>query len=568
MLVDLLIRDVRVFNSYRKKFIDADVAVLEGKFLYIGKKDTDKLQPKSVLDGAGRYMVPGLIDIHLHIESTMITPSSFSYGIIQNGVTTIVPEPHEMANVFGVDGVKSMMKASADCAVDMFYGIPSSVPATSMETTGGEIDIQDIDELMLSGNIQCLGEIMNYYDVISAPDSKTNRILAHVRQAYPNLIVEGHVPKLLDLELQRMIYAGVDSDHTHQTVEGMEQRINAGMFVELQEKSMTQEIINYVIENDVTEHFCFVTDDVMADKLLEEGHLNQLVQKAIHMGMQPEQAIYAATAAPAKRMQMKDRGLIAPGKIADFILLDDLHGFSIQEVFKRGQQVYEKDAVKEQIVLERQFPSSYYESIKLEELKPDDFLLLNEKEESDALYRVMEIKDGSTFTTERHVRLAIEAGQVKWQEEGLALVMTAERYGKNGNRAFGLLTGDMLKEGAIATTYSHDNHNLLVIGRDIEDMVLAANEVIRQQGGICCVKDGEILSLVQLPVGGILSEAPLKEVAAQVSDLTKSIKSLGYKHYNVLMSISTLSLPVSPALKLTDHGYIRVNEGNMVPLRV
>ncbi|UUZ91411.1 amidohydrolase family protein [Paenibacillus sp. P25] len=185
MRVDLLIENARIYNSYFKKFIQGNAAVQDGKFLYIGKRGTESFEAQQVLDGQGRYLIPGLIDIHLHIESTMVTPETFSYGLIKNGVTTIVPEPHEIANVFGLDGVKEMIKASRDCVADMFYAIPSSVPATSLETAGGAIEIEDLDELLRTENVICLGEIMNYVDVITDPDCKTNRILNHVRRHYP-----------------------------------------------------------------------------------------------------------------------------------------------------------------------------------------------------------------------------------------------------------------------------------------------------------------------------------------------------------------------------------------------
>lgn len=568
MKVDLLVTNVQVFNSYFKKFIKGNAAIKDGKFLYLGERSLDSFEPKEIIDGKGRFMIPGLVDIHLHIESTMVTPATFSYGLIKNGVTTIVPEPHEMANVFGITGIKEMIAASKDCVADMFYAIPSSVPATSMETTGGSIEIEDIDDLLKSGMVHCLGEIMNYYDVITDPDCKTNKILAYIKRHYPDLIIEGHVPKLLDLDLQKIIFAGVDSDHTHQTVEGMEARIASGMFLEIQEKSMTQEVIDYFNKNQVDEHFCFVTDDVMADNFKNRGHLNKLLQKAIQLGMSPEKAIYACTFTPAKRMRMYDRGVIAAGKIADFLLVSDLEAFEIEQVFKNGAMVYDRSQAYIQETGERQFPEHFYQSVKLDLLSEADFEVEVGVAEDKCQCRIIHVEDGSTFTKEGIGQLKVEAGKLSWEESSYALIATFERYGKNGNAAHGLITGDVLKRGAVATTYSHDNHNLLVVGHNKEDMMLAANEVIRRQGGICCVNNGEILSMLELPVGGILSEEPLDIVGEQVEQLTAALKSLGYKHYNVIMSLSTLSLPVSPALKITDQGLIRVNEGKIVPLVV
>ncbi|MBT2757419.1 adenine deaminase [Mesobacillus foraminis] len=566
MKIDMLVRDVQIFNSYFKKFIKGNAAIKNGKFFYLGDLDLETFEPLETVEGNGRYMIPGLVDVHLHIESTMVTPATFSYGLIKNGVTTIVPEPHEMANVFGISGIKEMIKASKDCVVDMFYAIPSSVPATSMETTGGSIEISDIDELLQTGMVHCLGEIMNYFEVITDPDCKTNQILSHIKQHYPQLIIEGHVPKLLDLDLQKIIFAGIDSDHTHQSVEGMEARIAAGMFIEIQEKSMTKEVMDYLVEKDVNEHFCFVTDDVMADNFKNRGHLNKLLQKAIKMGMPPEKAIYACTYTPAMRMRMFDRGAIAPGKIADFLLVSDLKSFEVEQVYKNGEMVYDSTEAYVQPARGREFPENFYHSVTLDPLTEEDFTIKVQLEQDQCSCRIINVQDGSTFTKESIGELKVEEGRLCWEESEYALIATFERYGKNGNCAHGLITGDILNRGAVATTYSHDNHNLLVIGHNKDDMMLAANEVIRRQGGICCVDNGEILSMLPLPVGGILSEEPLDVVGGQVEELTTALKSLGYKHYNIIMSLSTLSLPVSPALKITDQGLIHVNEGKIVPL--
>lgn len=568
MQVDTLVLNGTVFNSYFKQFRKENIAIKDGKFFYIGKKGQEFFQAREIVDAAEKYIVPGLIDIHLHIESTMVTPATFSYGLIKNGVTTIIPEPHEMANVFGISGVKEMIKASKNEVVDMFYGIPSSVPATSMETTGGSIDIEDMEELLQTETIKCLGEIMNYYDVLTKPDCKTNQILDFVRENYPELIIEGHVPKLLDVELQGLAFAGVGSDHTHQTVEGMKERIGIGMFLEIQEKSMTPEVIEYLIENPVKEHFCFVTDDVMADSLQKRGHLNVLLKKAISMGLSIEDAIYACTYTPAQRMRMYDRGVIAPSKLADFVVVSNVADFSIDAVYKDGEKVFDEKLPYVQSARSKQFPASFYESVKLSPLHEEDFEVRIDTDKNSVTVRTIHVQNGSTFTEERQDTLAVKAGKLQWMDSSYCLVKTFERYGKNQNKAHGLIGGDILKRGAVATTYSHDNHNLLVVGKNKEDMQLAANEVIKNQGGICCVHNGEILSMVPLPVGGILSEEPLAVIASQVEKLTDALKSLGYEHYNVIMSLSTLSLPVSPSLKITDYGLIAVNEGKVVSFEV
>ncbi|MDO7908633.1 adenine deaminase C-terminal domain-containing protein [Paenibacillus sp. JX-17] len=568
MNADLLIRNVKVYNSYYKRFEDGHVAVLEGRFLYIGQEEADAFTAGETLDGQGQYMIPGLIDIHLHIESSMVTPASFSFGLIRSGVTSIVPEPHEMANVFGVEGVLEMMKASRACAADMFYSIPSSVPATPMETTGGSIEIEDMDQLLATGEMICLGEIMNYVDVIRDPDCKTNQILRHIRKHYPQLIIEGHTPKLMGLDLHQLIAAGIDSDHTHQSVEGLKARIAAGMFIEIQEKSMIPEVMDYLMHHDVAERFCFVTDDVMPDTFIANGHLDHIVRKAITMGMSPEAAVYAATYTPAQRMKMSDRGSIAPGKIADFVLLSDLESLHISQVYKSGVKQFDRSEEYIQPAAPKAFPEHFYESVKLGSLREEDFLIRTEVENGTHTCRVMMVKDGSTFVEEHQAKVEVSEGRLEWESSEFGQIAVFERYGVNGNQARGLIGGDTIKRGAIATTYSHDNHNLLVVGRNHADMALAANTVIASQGGFCVVEDGKVLSHLELPVGGILTEEPLEEVASKVKELRAAMHHLGYVHYNPIMSISTHSLAVSPALKITDLGYVDVNAGKLVPLIV
>ncbi len=365
-----------------------------------------------------------------------------------------------------------------------------------------------------------------------------------------------------------MIVSGVDSDHTHQTIEGMEARISAGMFIELQEKSMTPEVINYLIQHDVSEHFCFVTDDVMPDSFQKRGHLNHIVRKAIKMGLEPEKAIYASTFTPARRMRMHDRGVIAPGKIADFVLLADLQELTVSEVFKSGRKVYDTTEAYEPAASERAFPQHFYESVKLNALTAEDFHVSSAEADGKYIGRVMMVKDGSTFVEEHQTEVEVQDGQLLWQESGYGLIATFERYGKNGNRAYGLIGGDTIRRGAVATTYSHDNHNLLVVGHNPVDMMLAANEVIANQGGFCAVEDGEILASLKLPIGGILTEEPLEQTAQEVEQLLNAMKDLGYRHYNPIMSISTHSLAVSPALKITDFGLIDVNKGKVIPLLI
>jgi len=570
MNIDLLIKNVDVFNSYFKKFIKAHVAIFNGKFLYIGNKDVYKLNPKRVIDGEGKYLIPGLIDIHMHIESSMAAPIPFSHELIKNGVTTIVSEPHEIANVFGITGVKEMINAGKECIVDIFYGVPSSVPSTSseLETVGDKIELKELEELMKEEKIICLGEVMNYMEVINNPNSKSNQFIQYVKNNYPNHAIEGHCPNLIGLDLAKFIFNGVDSDHTEHDVAEIKERILNGMFVEIQEKTLTKEIIDFLMQNDLYEHFALVTDDVMADSLVNDGHLNKLVKKAISLGMQPENAIYVSTFTPARRMKLHDKGSIAPGKRADFVLLDNLKEFAISHTFKDGKEVYNKDKKYASKEKEYAFPAEFYKSVHLLNIEKETLQIKVNKEKQKVKCRLIEVKDKSTFTKEIFDELNVVDGLVDWQNSPHCLIAVFERHGKNSNVALGLVTGYTIKQGAVATTYAHDHHNLLVIGKNQDDMVKAANSVIESQGGYCVVENQQVLAKIELPVAGILSECSMEETGQRVGEIRKAMEKLGYNHYNPIMSLSTISLPVSPELKITDKGLIKVSEGKILDIIV
>lgn len=566
MEVDLIVKGSKVYNSYLKKFIEEDIVIHKGMFLHIGNDYEDRLTSKKVLDGEGKFIIPGLIDIHMHIESSMTIPSEFSKAVIKHGVTTVVADPHEIANVFGLEGIETFMKDEE--VMDIFYGIPSSVPSTSkeLETTGAVITEEEVKDLLKNKKIRCLGEVMNFKDVTSFKSTEIKRIIDRVKSNDRNLPLEGHCPKVSGVDLSLFLYSGVNGDHTQQTVDSLKEKIKRGMFIEIQNKSITKENIDFLVENKLYEHFSLVTDDVMADKLTE-GHLNKLVAKVISLGMPIEEAIYVSTFTPARRMALNDRGTIASGKIADFIILNDVETFDIDTVFKDGKAVYNKEiglVSEEDFNHKTSFPEKFYNSIKLKPLTKEDFKLdLPNKEKVNC--RVMNVKGNTTFTEEQIIKLNIENYSLKFEEKDCSLIAVFERYG-NGNKAFGLVNGNINKNGAIATTWAHDHHNLMVMGRNVEDIVIAANKVIEMGGGYTVVNKGEILASVELPIGGIISDEPIEVLGDKLKKVREAIKSLGYDNMNEIMSFSTLSLPVSPDLKITDKGLIKVKENKIVPL--
>lgn len=567
MDADLIIKHVQVFNAYFKKFLYRDVAVLNGKFLHISEVDDMPLKAATVIDGSGKYLIPGFIDIHMHIESSMTTPLQFAQAVVTQGVTTVVADPHEMANVFGLEGIEAMMDIKCSELIDIFYGIPSSVPSTSlaMETSGGSIGVLEVERLLQRDDVLCLGEVMNFKDLVQDKESGINQIIRLIKEKKPELVIEGHCPRISGLDLSKYINSGVDGDHTQQTVKSLEEKIQNGMFMEIQEKSMNKDNIDYLMGNNLYEHFALVTDDVMADKLVE-GHLNSLVKRAVQMGMTPEMAIYVSTYTPARRMKLLDRGSIAPGKVADFILLSNLDEFVIEAVYKRGVKVDEKTVSRAEH--RQRFPAHFYTSIKLPKLSASDFIVNTPVHELKVLCRIMNVQADSTFTEESFDYLGVEQDQLMWQRSKYCLLSVFERYGINNNRAYGLAGGDVLQRGAVASSYAHDSHNLLVLGKNTEDMLLVANWVIEQQGGICVAEQGRIIAALELPVGGILSEEPLDILAEKLKGIRQALKALDYHHHNEIMSLSTLSLPVSPALKISDRGLINVHEQEIVSVFV
>lgn len=566
MEVQLIIKNLNIYNSYFKKFIQGDVIINDGKFLHIGKNYEDKLTSKNIIDGNNKYIIPGLIDIHMHIESSMTIPSEFSKAVIKHGVTTVVADPHEIANVFGIDGINEFIKSKEK--LDIFYGIPSSVPSTSsyLETTGGQITVDEVRELLSYENILCLGEVMNFKDLIEDENSEINNIIKVSKSK--KIPLEGHCPKIEGVDLSFYIYRGVDGDHTQQSVASLEEKISNGMFIEIQHKSMTAENIKFLVENNLYEHFALATDDVMADKLTK-GHLNDLVKEAVKLGMSIENAIYVSTYTPAKRMRLFDRGSIAPGKIADFVLIDDIDNFNIYEVYKNGQVVFNKyDGLKEEYFKEKSsFNKRFYNSITLNKITEEDLLVkVPKKYNGEVTCRTINVMKNTTFTEEGEVSLNVINNVLKWENTNCALIAVFERYGKNNNVAFGLVQGEIIKEGAVATTWAHDHHNVMVMGRNIEDMVLAVNNLIDSKGGYIVVKNNNILAKLELPIGGIVSDEPIEVIGEKLGEVRSAMKELGYNHMNEIMSFSTLSLPVSPAIKITDKGLIDVKNCKVVSL--
>lgn len=553
MKVDMIIQDAQVFNSFTQTFEKKDVAIKDGVFMECAKHIT--YCAENIKKASGTYMIPGLVDIHMHIESSMSIPTRFSNAVLPHGVTTVVADPHEIANVFGMEGISSFISNAT--TLDIFYGIPSSVPSTNtqLETTGGVIGLAEVEALLQLPSIKCLGEVMNFQDVCEHEDSLISKIIRLCKAKRPDLPIEGHCPKVSGADLASFIAHGVTADHTHQTPSSILEKICNGMFIELQRKSIHPEVIDVIKKHQLYEYIALVTDDVMADHL-REGHLNEIIKLAVQCGMPIEKAIYCATFTPARRMHLEDRGAICPGRIADFFLVSDLEDFTITEVYKKGNLV---QAEMDEITMK--FPAHFYTSLICVYAKKEDFQILLEG--TSAVCHIMEIESHSTFTKHVIKKLPIDKGKLSY--EGFALLTIFERYGKGGHIAHGLVK-NAITEGAIATSWAHDHHNVMVMGTNVEDMLLAQHTLLDMQGGYVVVKDQKVLAKAVLEIGGIVSERPIEQLGAELQAVREAMRTLGYVHDNEIMSFSTLSLPVSPELKITDKGLLDTRTQEIIPL--
>lgn len=584
MRADFVIKNAWVFMTYRQCFEKRDVAVA-GESFYCVSPAISYPGVREV-DGSGKYLIPGLIDIHMHIESSMTYPQEFSRITLPYGVTTVVADAHEIANVFGLEGIRCFLEQKTP--QDIFYAIPSSVPATNetLETAGASIGEAEVRCLAEDERVLCLGEVMNFKDLTADEDTLIKRLIRCCRESGGNKRIEGHCPALSGEDLCRFIYEGVDADHTQQTPESVMEKTDLGMFLELQLKSLTEDVVRAVCNNGLYENVALVTDDTMPDRLLK-GQLNRIVKAAVKAGMPVEKAIYCATFTPARRMHLDDRGLIGPGKLADFVVLRDLESFEPEAVFKSGKCVFEEmDAagvwsgvMGERVAADGRdipedcnvpdaplFPAHFYHSVRCKKAEPGDFTLRVDVPCAAVRVNVMKIRTFGTFTEQAVRTLPVKDGEICWEGSGLTLAALFERYGKNGNISYGLVEGAFTGRGAAATTWSHDSHNLLVLGTAAKDMCAAQNRVLELQGGYVAAEGGRVTAEAGLPVGGIINDGPVEALAKQLGRVREAMRRLGYENNNEIMSMSTLCLPVSPSLKLTDFGLLEVKTQRRVAL--
>lgn len=516
-------------------------------------------------EGKGSYaVIPGFIDIHMHIESSMTTVSEFSNAALPHGTTTVVADCHEVANVFGLEGLKAYMDLPS--LLDVFYAIPSSVPATSaeLETSGGSIDEAEVRELCKRTDVIALGEIMNANDLFSDGDNRTKRIIKVFKTCKPGFPIEGHCPKITGAQLSRFIASGVDSDHTEQTAESIRKKVSAGMFLEIQQKSVKKETIKALRDEYLAGKFCFCTDDVMPDILHSKGHLDAVVRQAMEFGLPVTEAIYAATYAPAMRMRLFDRGQIAPGKVADLLVIDDLETLHIKAIFKNGNLIYDSSNGLVNPTKLPDLDKKFLNSIKRKKIQESDFDLSCPNGKLDIL--VIEKDSATTFTKKGRQSILVKDNTFDFFAKSLNVIACVERYGKESPIKPAFLKNGLKKSGAICSSWAHDSHNLLVLATSVELAVRAVNLVIENQGGIALVDENKE-TFVPLTYGGIVSLEPLPKLAKRIEGVRKWLQTHGYEAKEEVMNFAVLALPVSPELKISDKGLVDVLQKRLLDWR-
>ena len=575
--VDVLIDDVNYVNLLTGEIYTASIGILGDRVAYVASEKRSDLKAGEVFDGDGLYAVPGLIDSHLHIESSMVIPSRFAEAVLPRGVTTVAIDPHEIANVLGKRGVKYMLEGSVELPLKVYVMVPTCVPSIpGQETSGAEINAKDVEEMLGWERVIGLAEVMDFAGVINLEP----RIIEIVKTGRKrNVVIDGHT-FLRGLDLNAYIAAGMEADHENLTFEEALEKLRLGMLIKLRAPYLldVEEFVKGLKSLPKPIGYLFVTDDILPDNLIRDGHLDNVLRKFIEAGLDPIEAIRAATIYPAIHLRLYDRGLITPGKLADIVLLKSLERFEIKYVFADGVLVA-KDGKLVKEIPHHPFPEDSKRTVRVRKLQEDDFRIKAPPNSGKRVkVRVIELspprgelKEGARFLQSVVTKFSIEELEVKegYVDPGdLALIAVIERHGKTGDIAKGFVKNSGITRGAVATTISHDSHNLLVMGRDPKDMLVAANWIISSQGGVAVAKNGRIVASIELPVAGLMSEEPIQKVAEKFKNVRRAFREIGLIDHPYAPPIFFLALPVIPAAKITDKGLFDVMAQKPVDLFV
>ena len=568
---DLVMKNAEIFISHTGEFLRGDLAIVDGRVAGIGEYDGAE-----VYDCTGRFLVPGFINAHLHIESSMLSPQEFAKAVVRNGTTTVVADPHEIANVAGLHGISYMLNATENLPIRAYFMLPSCVPSTELEHSGTVLHASDLATLKNHPRVFGLAEVMNVPGVLMQEPSLMDKLGLFTDSQDGRGVrfrVDGHAPALMGKELMAYAAAGIHSDHECVTAEEAMARLRAGIYVFIREGSAAQNLnaLLPAITPGTSAYCCFCTDDRHPADLLDMGDLNYMVRKAISLGVPMETAIQMATINAARYYGLRDLGSLSPGAWADFAVYDDLQFWIPLRVYKGGALVYAqehgvreiKKTVKETeaMALNAQL---ILHSVNLPKISKEDFKLPLRGKRA----HVIGLIPHQIVTEHLEMEVPVESGCAVADTERDILKLTVfERHHATGFHANGLVKGFGLKRGAIASTVGHDSHNLIIIGTNDDDMLAAAEEIRRIGGGEVIIAEGEVLGELPLPIAGLMSNLPAEQAADTINRMRDKAYELGVnQQYDPFLTLAFLSLPVIPALKLTDMGLVDVEKFRIIPV--
>mgnify|MGYP001180866108 CR=1 FL=1 len=544
----LVLKNCQIINVFTNEIIEGDVAIEGDTIVGIGHYDGIE-----EIDLKGKYLSPGFIDGHVHIESSMVTPSQFAKAIVPRGTTTIIADPHEIANVKGIDGIKYILEDSENLPLDVFIMLPSCVPATPFENSGAKLEANDLKELIHEKRVLGLGELMNYPGVINCDENVLQKIIMADGKK-----IDGHGPMIEEKDLNAYVVAGISTEHECSTVKEMLNRLRLGMYVLIREGSAAKNLkeLIKVVNKDNLRRCIFCTDDKHPEDILIEGHIDYNIRLAIQSGLDPIDAIKMATLNSAECYGLEKIGAIAPGYSADLVVIDNFKEFNILSVFKNGKVVGE--SLKPQFEVVPSSTKNVSNSVNIKKVTLEDFEI---KLKSDNV-KVIGVEPHSLVTKKLERKLIVKDGVFTFENKGILKVAVIERHNNTGNIGLGLVEGFGLENGAIASTIAHDSHNIIVIGDNDEDMLKCVEEIERIGGGIAIASNKVVINSLPLTIGGIMSNKSLEVVNDKYKQMLKIAHEMLKVNSEIepFMTLSFIALPVIPELKITDLGLFNVNE--------
>lgn len=538
-----VLKNATYINVFSNEMLTCDIAIEEGRIVGLGD-----YQGENEIDLTGKIVCPGFIDAHIHLESSLVSPIEFVKATLPHGTTTVITDPHEITNVMGTDGIDYMLEATEGLPIDVRLMLPSCVPATPMDEAGAVLEYKDIDSYYENRRVLGLAEVMNAYGVIHTDPIVISKIAA--AQVHHKKI-DGHAPALTGKELNAYISAGVYSDHECSTLEEATEKIRAGQYIMIREGTAACNLkaLSPLLKTESAERCMFCTDDKHPNDLLEVGHLDAIIRAAITKhGVNPMTAVKAASFYPARYFKLNDRGAVAPGYLADLVVVDSLQSFKVEMVFKKGELFYNDGTLKD-------FPSPTVNSCLLEKVH-DTFHV---KTLTAADFEIKEPQGVIGMIPSELVTKDMGSAEGIDTEKDLLKIAVIERHKMTGHIGLGFINGYGLKSGAVATSVSHDSHNIIVVGTNECDMAFAVNKVVENHGGIVVAENERVTGNVVLNIAGIMSDRTLYEVNDSLENAKKAAYTQGVsRDIDPFMSLSFMSLPVIPEIKITTRGIVRV----------